>query len=125
MNSLSWFLYAIDVIGNLKILAFMVFLIFIAILIGTIVAIPMTEGDCLDEKSRPTWYKFFWRSIAASSVTFLVFTTLPSRNTMYAIAASQVGEQIVKNEAVQGMASDATKALQQWIKRQIEPETKK
>jgi hypothetical protein len=41
---------------------------------------------------------------------------------MYAIAASQVGESIVKSEQTQEMASDATKALQQWIKKQIDPE---
>lgn len=58
------------------------------------------------------------------AVSILTVTLIPSKNTMYAIAASQVGEQVVRSEAVQGLASDATKALQQWIRQQIEPPKK-
>ena len=57
-------------------------------------------------------------------VCFVGAAIIPAQKTMYAIAASQVGEQVVKSEAVQGIANDATKALQIWIKKQIEPDKK-
>jgi hypothetical protein len=44
---------------------------------------------------------------------------------MYAIAASEIGERVIKTPEVQGITSDATKALHSWIKKQIETENKK
>lgn len=55
----------------------------------------------------------------------IISTLLPSQNTFYAMAAAQVGERVVGNEAIQGAASDSAKALQAWIKKQIEPDEKK
>lgn len=121
MNSVFWFLYAIDVIGNVKTMAFVAVVFCGIVFFVTIAAVPLSDGDCLDDDSRPTWYKFFWRSLAGGLVGFVLFSVLPSTNTMYAIAASQVGEKIVASERVQGIADDATKALHQWIKKQIEP----
>lgn len=125
MNSVSWFLYAIDVIGNLKAISVMAFVVFGIMFIVTLIAVPISDGEVLDAESRPTWYKFFWRSLTCTIVGFLIFTILPSRNTMYAIAASEVGEKVIANEQVRGIADDATKALHQWIKKQIEPEAAK
>ncbi len=50
---------------------------------------------------------------------------LPSANTVYAIAASEAGERVVASESVRGLTGDATKALQAWLKKQIEPEDKR
>ena len=91
---------------------------------ATLLTVIGTEGKCLDEKNRPTWYKFFWRSLSAALISMTVSVFSPSRDTMYAIAASQIGERVIQNEAVQGIANDATKALQQWIKRQLADDKK-
>lgn len=116
MNSVSWFIYIAQVSENMGRL-----LIFLGI-IGTATsllffivprAIKFIEaGDDISVKP-------FKASVFALGVVALLLGNLmPERNTMYAIAASQVGEQIVKTE----IASDATKALHQWIKKQIEPQ---
>ena len=71
------------------------------------------------------WRFVFRKTWAWCLISLVLFVFIPSSNTMYAVAASQVGEQVVKSEAIQGVANDATKALQSWIKRQIEPVTEK
>jgi hypothetical protein len=49
---------------------------------------------------------------------------MPSKNTMYAMAASQMGEKVVSNQTVQEVGGDVAKALQSWIKSQIEERKK-
>lgn len=121
MNSLSWFLYGIDVIANLRTLACVVLAGTSVCWILLNVSVAITEGDTL---KWPDFKKWWTRGVVAMVVCGIAVSALPSSNTMYAIAASQVGEKIAQSETVQGIASDATKALQQWIKRQIEPEKK-
>lgn len=116
MNSLSWFLYAADTIGNLKVLCAGVLILAVALWLGLNIAVPLSEGEVLEWKDYRQWWS---RGVMTIIITAIGFAILPSRNTVYAIAASQVGEQIVKSEAVQGVANDATKALQSWIKQQI------
>jgi hypothetical protein len=124
MNSVSWFIYIAQIsssLGNLFVGLALIGLI----VIGIGYAAPRLSnffeaanpGDKDYIEPRPVQ-----KLCAGLCITSLVLgNIMPERNTMYAIAASQVGEQIVKTE----IASDATKALHQWIKRQIEPETKK
>ena len=116
MNSLSWFLYFADVASSFAILLACVSLFGGLILIITS-AIYAVEND-----------KFWWQGwkvfapICLSAA--LIACAIPSRQTIYAIAASQVGERLVQNETVKGIANDATKALQIWIKKQVETERK-
>lgn len=117
MNSVSWFVYSADVVGNFQVLLF----------IGSIIAL-IGSGICLlawsieDFESGP---KFAKRIIFGAVPALIVACLIPGTSTMYAIAASQIGERIATSEQVQGIANDATKALQIWIKKQIEPESKK
>lgn len=116
MNSISWFLYAIDVIGNLKFLAAAVTLA-VALAWGVLnITVPVTDGEVLAWKD----FRYWWtRGVVVILISGAVYSILPSRSTLYAIAASQVGEQIAQNQAVQGLAGDATRALQQWIRQQM------
>lgn len=121
MNSLSWFLYATNVVENIGILLFLL-LVFSGICFGILnIAVPASEGQVLEWKD----YKLWWtRGLVTIITCGFILAFLPSKNTMYAIAASQIGEKVSESEMVQGVANDATKALQQWIKKQIEPEKK-
>lgn len=120
MNSVSWLLYVIDVVGGIKVLAAVNAGFFSLVLgIGGI-SIAASEGETWDWFSR----NFRWL-VGAPIFAWLIFIAVPYQNTLYAIAASEVGERVIKNEKVQDIASDATKALHQWIKRQIEPDAKK
>jgi hypothetical protein len=129
MNSLSWFLYATDVVGSLNAATFAVAA---ASGVGMGVAVMWASFVIIDARTREEENKvrearglWLWRLAILCIASGFLSCLFPSKNTMYAIAASEVGEKIAKSEAVQEMASDATKALQQWIKKQIEPEAKK
>lgn len=75
-------------------------------------------------KDCPNVWWYWWRCAVYGGVLLTLAALFPSKSTMYAIAASQAGEKIAQSEQVRGIADEATKALQQWIKRQIEPEKK-
>jgi hypothetical protein len=83
------------------------------------------ENDAEKNVVRLLRYKWSWRFALTSAAFAIIACFMPSKGTMYAIAASQVGEQVVQSETVRGIASDAQKALQQWIKKQLEPDAKK
>lgn len=121
MNSVSWFLYFTDVVGNLGILLTGVTVTSIC---GAVVAAFIFGFCIIEEEDTKTPLKALKWSVAILAISSLSNVLLPSKNTLYAIAASQVGEQVIKNEAVQGIANDATKALQQWIKKQLTEEKK-
>lgn len=121
MNSISWFLYVAGVVDN-----------FGGVMIGMGVFCLVVCGVCwfgyslADNEDTTEMLKRTgsWTPIAAA-VILTIACFVPSKSTMLAIAASQIGERVAQSEQVQGLASDATKALQQWIKKQIEPEAKK
>jgi hypothetical protein len=131
MNDLSWLIYIGAVSGSAS-----GFFAFLAV-VGAVVALfgfilTMLWSDDQNDEVRSRYDQIaerggrIWPRGLAMLICFgIVATILPDRNTVYAIAASQVGERIVKNDAVQGVALDTSKAVQQWIKKQIEPEAKK
>lgn len=120
MNSMSWFLYAIDLINNVSVAATIIF-ICTAIAMGLYAVACAVEHDGLTDNYK----RIFPKAAGLFGIAMAVAVILPSKSTMYAIAASEVGERVVKSDAVQGIAGDATKALHQWIKKQIEPDAKK
>ncbi len=128
MNSLSWLLYAIDVIGNLRgLVSISLVLSCIVFGVGCIcLAICWPDSTTPEDKEKVAtiWRCIRWL-IPVIIITALIGVFLPSKNTLYAIAASEVGEKVVQSETVKGLTSDATKALHQWIKTQIEPKKPK
>ncbi len=130
MNSLSWFLYLADVIGNFRGIAHpFAFFGGVAFFIAVGVRVVVGGLAAAGEDEAKAFVPLAQTALKYVTIVFtsacLVLVVAPSTNTLYAIAASEMGEKIVKSESVQGITDDATKALQQWIKRQIEPETKK
>lgn len=123
MNSLSWFLYAADVIGNIG------FVFALGAVGSCIFCAACCAGQLISEgqmsEDCPNVWKYWWRCAIAAVVFGVLAGLFPSRNTMYAIAASQIGERVAMSDQVQGITNDATKALQGWIKKQIEPKVKK
>ncbi len=112
MNSVSWFLYAADVLSALGVFG-------TVCMLGTLVTMVFVTAFQICEREESP--RFLRWALPLWIFAGVIICLIPSKNTMYAIAASEVGEKIVKSETVQGIASDATKALQQWIKKQIEP----
>lgn len=135
MNSLSWFLYLADVVSNIKVA------VVPTIVASMIAAIATTAGGMFiaagdfsytKDDDRKWWEarrvqcngiaRLLWPAIA---FMVMIGIATPSMNTMYAIAASEMGERVIKTQTAQDITSDATKALHQWIKKQIEPQEKK
>lgn len=121
MNSLSWFIYAIDIIGNIK--GFLIALMIASVVVLGIRIGATVAGNDINNTKNP--YPPYRAVVAFVVVGGIIASLLPAKGTLYAIAASEVGERVINTETVKGMSADATKALQQWIKRQIEPETNK
>lgn len=120
MNDLSWLLYLIGISGNIQVTFILLgfALCFAGVLLSCVFAI---------ECDRPKTALF-----TALSTTFVCLSMwitaafIPPRDTLYAIAASQIGEQVVQLEQVQelggeigGLATDTLALLRQNIQSQL------
>lgn len=107
MNSLSWFLYFAGVVENVQPL-FIVFGL-VGLIVCGIIAIYCHEQDC----------KFPWQAWAfgwLAGLSIFIGALLPSKNTMYAIAASELGEEVINSN----IGTKVSQALEQWIDKQLE-----
>lgn len=111
MNYLSWLLYLAQAASNLA----LVLLIFGILMLTISVVQTIAEHDNRSDPFR--WYG--WRWLTAGVVCIIFSALLPNKSTVYAIAASEVGERIVKSDTGQQIISDGTKAVQVWIARQL------
>lgn len=117
MNQLSWLLYFADVAGSLNFILSVITIVSFIVVAICLVAVPMSEGHVLDDDNRPKWlhiirmFAIFW------FLSFIVGAIIPSKETVYAIAASEVGEQVITSPTGQKVA----KALEAWLDRQIDP----
>lgn len=137
MNSLSWLIYLADVISGLSVVSVILFFVFGLASIVLFIASCVTYLDANNEYSignedvrerrmglHHFWKEHFSTAIKIEVAVLILAIFVPSKNTVYAIAASEMGERVLKSEQVQGVASDATKALQIWIRKQIDTEKK-
>lgn len=140
MNALSWLIYLAGVAENFH--GASGFLVFIGCLacvgFGVASHIPIWMWmDAKDDHRRyPRLYPdppgdnpgplgwmvraSVWGGVSAIALV-VVSVAVPSKDTVYAIAASEVGEEVVKSET----ASKAIKALNAWLDKQITPTEKK
>jgi hypothetical protein len=76
--------------------------------------------DCLSRDAEVATHKFRSWAIRFTPILAVVFALLggltPSRETIYAIAASELGEEALKSSA----ATKAQQALNAWLDKQIE-----
>lgn len=113
MNNLSWLIYLADVAGSISTVGT---LISVGSFIGGVVVMIGMATDYPSRKNEAwpaAWPFFKWAIIAA-----LIVTPIPSKSSLYAIAASEMGEEVIKSET----AGKAMKALDAWLDRQIAPE---
>lgn len=133
MNSLSWLIYLASLSGSASSLfSFMAFMGAVACIVGAILSVLWTDGGYGGERRLKGYEDMRERGKVMSRTGLImlvgfgsVATVLPGKDTIYAIAASEIGERIITDETVKGLAADSTKALQGWIRKQIEPEAKK
>jgi hypothetical protein len=130
-------IYLADVISGLCVVSTILFFVFGLASIALFIASCVTYLDANNEYGSSHesirevrmnlhhfWKGHFSTAIKIEVVVLILAIIVPSKNTVYAIAASEMGERVFKSEQVQGVASDATKALQIWIRKQIDTEKK-
>lgn len=118
MNNLSLLIYLADVAGDLN--SFFVGTTFISIVVFLIVlvaAIPMAEEHTSKDEWE-LWRKWFLGVPIVFCVSFILSALTPSQETVYAIAASEMGEELVQSET----GGKAVDALNSWLDSQIEEE---
>jgi len=125
MNSLSWLVYFIGVIGNAGAFFVIMWFILICIFLLGSVGFGLSLMESYDDECRiiKSNYKTFCKWTVPVFVILSVFSIfLPSRQTMLIIAASEIGERVVTNETVQKEIVDPSITL---LKKWIEQENKK
>ena len=104
MNTLSWFIYWADVLPSLA--KGLTILSLFSLLISVFINIYLLlENNCK---------KYIWVPFLCAFV--LLFSSfIPSQNTLYAIAASEMGEEVYKSEQGQKIV----KQLSDWVEAQL------
>lgn len=116
MNSLSWLIYLAQVLTSLGYLFVgMSIILLIAAAIGVLAACTAYDEDDIK----------MGRKVARVCVLLCVLcavvgNVLPNKETLYAIAASQLGERIVQSGEVKELSNDAYAALRVWLKKQVQ-----
>lgn len=136
MNTLSWLLYTVDILikfNNLMTPILVVTFMFVIIPLIACSFYYETEVDYVDHQR--VWKKIYplnpisWHLrwfLPLWLIILFVILLIPSKETIYMIAASQVGEQVVQLKEVQeiggdvgGLAKDAIELLRQNIQEQL------
>lgn len=116
MNNLSWILYFADVADKLGVAATLCVVIFgLASLAGGIAVVgSRVDNPKRSEYHMPLWMLIIPTCILTLSLCVAVFT--PSKDTIYLIAGSEIGETVVKTPEAQQMFSDIREVIQQQLK---------
>ena len=142
MNSVSWFLYMADILSGIQVFFGLVGTIGVLVSAFAAFAASFTYEERrkfidVDKRGYGNYETYTeyplktlrpWAIVGVSlSIIFmLIAISIPSKETRFAIAASQVGEQIIQLEEVQevggevgGLAKDAINLLRQNIQEQL------
>jgi predicted MFS family arabinose efflux permease len=114
LNALSWLIYLASVVSSIGVLAFTVAVLSVLVFLAglMVVCANIDEGY---ESERNTGFKLLIGSTRVFVICALLLVVLPGRDTIYAIAASEMGEELLNSET----GSKAVKALDAWLDRQI------
>jgi hypothetical protein len=119
MNDLSWFLYLAGVFGNLGQLLSILFVAgmigagFALVISGILRSLSYCDED--DIKRSHIFFGSALKIFLVAIISGVLCSVIPSRDTMYAIAASEMGEEALKSP----IATKAGKALEAWLDQQI------
>ena len=106
MNNVSWFLYAAGALDKLESLCFVV-------LIFGGVGLLFLWIFVFAEEQKKTVPAVLTALYALTAFTVVV---IPSKTTMYAIAAAQIGETVVTSAEAREMIDDSKQILREYLK---------
>jgi hypothetical protein len=119
MNKLSWFLYAVDVVGSLREFLVAAFIIvFIGILLTLVFGHMVIDTSQYGDEKKASHKKLNEALIKPIVVAMLIsfFTVfIPSQKTMYLILGSEVGESVVMSETGQRVQDAINKRLDEYL----------
>lgn len=121
MNQLSWLIYwagAVNYIGGwLTAFAIVTFIMCVILTVWYVVKACNPDDPDFFGPPKPAWimYPMFIFLLLASTMT-------PSRETVLAIAASEMGEKVLADPRVQLTGNKAFAALNSWLDQQIDAE---
>lgn len=124
MNSLSWFIWLTQIFSTLHdslpmILFIETILIAIGMFFGFIIATDLERDDIVSNvKKIFKWYLLTFIPL------LLLYTIVPSQQTMILIASSEVGQRVVSSQEfqdnVKGVVDPGAELLKTWIKSETE-----
>ena len=111
MNQLSWLLYLADVSDNLSWFVTLMVVLTALVSVGSLCAV-LGDSDTSTRDGALRIIKWFAPVLC---LCFVINAVLPSKETVYAIAASEMGETALKSDT----GNKAIGALNAWLDRQI------
>lgn len=118
MNTVSWMIYWAGALGALNKTLVLTAFVGLFIVMGATAGRFAAESDNTNDKGLLLFTKWYPRIVAIWIFSIVGAIFVPSSETVYAMAASEVGEEIVNSET----AGKAVQALNAWLDRQIAPE---
>lgn len=116
MNELSWLVYLADVCNTLDNLFFIVMFVFGLGWLAWFIVGFLQSYENADPKVWAMWRKIGYSVLLPGFLTGTILgSIIPGKDTIYAIAASEMGETALNSET----GSKAVKALNHWLDKQI------
>ena len=116
MSELSWIIYLAGVSGGLSVVAILVAMF--AFVAGLFLAYAAADAWAEDEQEKR--FRGFLTAVTAFFVSLALTVLLPSRETVFAIAAVEFGSDYVASPDGQRVTGKAAQALEAWLDSQIE-----
>jgi heme/copper-type cytochrome/quinol oxidase subunit 2 len=116
VNTLSWLLYLADVSGTLSVVVGLSALVLgiTAVILNVVASVHQSNGE-YSAKEYAATKPYARGTLIAAPILLLLACVVPSEDTVYAIAVSEMGEEVLKSET----ASKAQRALNAWLDKQI------
>lgn len=115
MNMLSWTFLLTDIINDLQ--TFAIFITITSIFITTIILFKWTMDET-DRKSndekRKTFKKLLKKSVMTAIVSMMIIIAIPSKQTIYMVTASQLGETVITNPETQELFEDLKSIIRSY-----------
>jgi hypothetical protein len=128
MNTLSWLIYAADALVSIKTIfgtaAIILLISTVIILAAALIVGACGEADDDDDArafSRHS-FRYFRIGLPIVIIASFLYAMIPTANTIYMIAASEAGEQIVTSPGAVEMMGDLKAIIKKKLKEELETE---
>ena len=114
--SIIWMLYLINVAENLSLALATAWVSGSFVLIISTISLVIVSDD---EDATKTVKHILRTAVTVLCIALAINVFIPSKQTMYAMVAAEVGERIADRPEVKGLTDDALKAVRAWINKQL------